>query len=284
MFKGFDSDVSIQKVAGSSILLEADYKREEASRNRSQSEITPVLTSSTVLSSQCSPRHSASFSEVNCPSSSSLSTPPSIVRHCSESLPTSVARNIQSYSKLPRSPNSAPGRRRASSEVFPFLKGALMQPSPELLARTFAKDVEKRVALLEFVNHYVMDNTYVATGTVVYQLLKNLGKFYLWCEYGPASSSSSVTPSDSKPEPLPTSSPMATQEPSVRFTIGKNNELHEWETSPQSKELRLRTTSLTTDVPPSSIHHHPSTISQPSTQSQKDELTESVEGLRYILC
>lgn len=62
----------------------------------------------------------------------------------------------------------------------------------DVIVKKLAQSTSKRVALLDFVNHYVMDNAYVATGTVVYQLLKNIGKFYLWCEYGPKSNHASA--------------------------------------------------------------------------------------------
>ena len=42
----------------------------------------------------------------------------------------------------------------------------------KILATTFTHDTERRMAVLEFANHYVMDNAYVATGTAVYSLLK----------------------------------------------------------------------------------------------------------------
>mmetsp|Transcript_33685 Transcript_33685/g.84566 ORF Transcript_33685/g.84566 Transcript_33685/m.84566 type:complete len:472 (-) Transcript_33685:93-1508(-) len=58
-------------------------------------------------------------------------------------------------------------------------------PTAKAIAATFSADSEQRVALAEFLNHHLLHHPAAAVALTTYDLLKHLGKFYLWYNYGP---------------------------------------------------------------------------------------------------
>lgn len=55
---------------------------------------------------------------------------------------------------------------------------------PKVMSATFAPEVETQLRVLDFVNHYLIQNGPVAAAVTTYQLLKLCGKLYFWMAYG----------------------------------------------------------------------------------------------------
>jgi len=86
-------------------------------------------------------------------------------------------------------------------EPLQLQKDLELENLPLIIATTFSEDVEIRIHLVDFINHYLVESEYVKTILTGYDLLKMLGKFYFYYKKKKEQKLQQQQQREGKPEP-----------------------------------------------------------------------------------